>query len=451
MDSLTRPLNWYHWPMSMQQYLTRYAETDAALIRQYIQQSALDSAMNWKHVLCIPAYAEAAGFLEKLMAAIHQQSVLIILVVNASEKSDPEKIRRSQEIASHLKRQYSCKAIIAPHIQLLSMADSLHVMLVERCSSGLFLAEKEGVGLARKIACDIACQLIALGLLKTPWIHSTDADAVLPQDYFQATADLDIKRISAAIYPFHHKPHEHKDILQAQKSYDLAMDYYVAGLKWAGSPWAFHTIGSTLLINSQHYAKARGFPRRQAGEDFYLLNKLAKIGQVINLQCAPLMLESRLSDRVPFGTGPALLKIMALDDPPQQYLYYHPDCFLALKCWLHICHSLQPGQSTTLGLKNITAVKNSVEGFSKVDSQLLLHCLQALGADKAMAHAGTHSKSNNAYARHMQNWFDAFLTLKFIHWMRDNALPSLPLHGIRELESTAAIQKETGLVLDSAC
>jgi len=447
MDALARPLNWYHWPMSMQQYLARYAESDASEVQHYVQHTKADFNRSWEHVLCIPAFAEAPDFLEKLTTDIHQQSVLIILIVNASAKADSEKIEQTRQIAAHLCRHYSCAARIAPHIQLLSMGDKLDVLLVEHVSPGLFLAEKEGVGLARKIACDIACQLIAIGILKTPWIHSSDADAVLPHDYFQATADLDTKSISAAIYPFHHTPHEEEDIVHAQHCYDLAMDYYVAGLNWAGSLWAFHTIGSTMLINSQHYAQARGFPRRQAGEDFYLLNKLAKIGHVINLQCTSLALESRLSDRVPFGTGPALLKIMLLDDPQQQYLYYHPDCFLALKCWLHICQTLQPETSGSLTLETITAAKHRDKAFSNVDSELLLQCLKALGVDKAMAHAGTHSKTKDTYARHMHNWFDAFLTLKFIHWMRDNALPSLPLHEIRGLESTAAIQKQSGLEL----
>ncbi len=434
--------------MSMQQYLALYAEQDASVVQQYVQHAGADPDKLWEHVLCIPAFAEAPDFLEKLTAAIHQQSVLIILVVNSSAEADPKKLRQTRQIAKYLSQQYSCLARIAPHIQLLSMRDNLDVLLVEHFSSGLFLAEKQGVGLARKIACDIACQLIAMGTLTTPWIHSSDADAVLPGDYFQTTADMDPQGISAGLYPFHHTAHERKDIHQAQQSYDLAMDYYVAGLKWAGSPWAFHTIGSTLVINSRHYAQARGFPRRQAGEDFYLLNKLAKIGQVINLQCAPVALESRLSDRVPFGTGPALLKIMTLTDPQLQYLYYHPDCFLALKCWLHLCHTLQPEKSSTLTLEAIKAAKNSAKTFASIDSELLLKCLQALGVDKAMAHACTHSKTKAAYDRHLQNWFDAFLTLKFIHWMRDNALPSLPMHEIRELESILAIQKQTGLVLN---
>jgi hypothetical protein len=47
--------------------------------------------------------------------------------------------------------------------------------LVER-SQGL--PHKEGVGLARKIGCDIALSLYERGTLKSRWLHTTDADAI---------------------------------------------------------------------------------------------------------------------------------------------------------------------------------------------------------------------------------------------------------------------------------
>ena len=66
--------------------------------------------------------------------------------------------------------------------------------------------------------------------------------------------------------------------------YEYSLRYYVAGLTYAQSPYAFHTIGSTMAVNAEHYASVRGFPRREAGEDFYLLNKLAKVGSVHTLE-----------------------------------------------------------------------------------------------------------------------------------------------------------------------
>ena len=109
-------------------------------------------------------------------------------------------------------------------------------------------------------------------------------------------------------------------------------------MKYARSPYAFHTIGSTMAVNAFHYAKVRGFPRRQAGEDFYLLNKLAKVGAIRQLseetECESIDIAARLSDRVPFGTGAATGKIMELEDPAREYLFYHPAVFGLLRGWL---------------------------------------------------------------------------------------------------------------------
>ena len=49
---------------------------------------------------------------------------------------------------------------------------------------------------------------------------------------------------------------------------------------------------------------ARSWRKRNAGEDFYLLEKLSKVAPLRKLSGAPILLRSRESFRVPFGTGP---------------------------------------------------------------------------------------------------------------------------------------------------
>ena len=102
-------------------------------------------------------------FLKNSPSNIQQQSAPDYPRGQCQRKGRSGKIEQTRQIAAHLCRHYSCAARIAPHIQLLSMGDKLDVLLVEHVSPGLFLAEKEGVGLARKIACDIACQLYCYG------------------------------------------------------------------------------------------------------------------------------------------------------------------------------------------------------------------------------------------------------------------------------------------------
>jgi len=63
---------------------------------------------------------------------------------------------------------------------------------------------------------------------------------------------------------------------------------------------------------------------------------------------------------------------------------------------------------------------------------VLLACVTALGIDKALNHALDNSRSEKVFQRHLTNWFDAFQTLKFIHWLRDNHLPSVPVRLIQD-------------------
>ena len=135
--------------------------------------------------------------------------------------------------------------------------------------------------------------------------------------------------------------------------YEYSLRYYVAGLSYAGSPYAFHTIGSTLAVNAVHYARVRGFPRRQAGEDFYLLNKLAKVGSVRQLSaetdCEPIDIAARRSDRVPFGTGAAVGKLMELENPATEFLLYHPAVFGLLRGWLGSLPAFWQERSSDIG------------------------------------------------------------------------------------------------------
>ena len=124
----------------------------------------------------------------------------------------------------------------------------------------------------------------------------------------------------------------------ATLQYEQALRYYVDGLRYADSPYAFFTIGSILIFNTAAYAKVRGFPKKSAGEDFYLLNKLAKIGRIAFLSNSCVELTSRLSTRVPFGTGPAVQQIMTLSENNSPYCYYSPAVFDELK---HVNHKIK--------------------------------------------------------------------------------------------------------------
>jgi len=188
------------------------------------------------------------------------------------------------------------------------------------------------------------------------------------------------------------------------------MQQYVDGLHSAGSPYAFQTIGSAIAVSAKHYAEVRGFPKRSGGEDFYLLNKLAKTGQIRNLKGPTIKIEARQSDRVPFGTGPAINKLLNENTINEAKIFYHPQVFVELNTWLK---ALTNSQNTAL--KDLPLSIDSLEA------------LQAIGTDNAIDAARKISASPQAFNKHMNIWFDGFKTLKFIHYLRDNTYPNVCL------------------------
>jgi hypothetical protein len=361
----------------------------------------------------VPAFQEDLSCLKGLLGN-SQHSTLLILVANAP----PVKNLSTQEFVSSLRNRYPT-VWSNQHLSLHNHRGQQDILLVDRCRDDTTIPEKQGVGLARKVGADIAANLIAQGLVLDSWIYSTDADVRLPPDYFPHSV-MPSSGVAARIYPFKH--HAEPPLTLASKLYDIALHYYVEGLRWSGSPYAHHTIGSTLAIHYLKYAEVRGFPKRAAGEDFYLLNKLAKVGDIECLDAPVLDIEARWSDRTPFGTGHALQKIEQLSRPIDEYLYYNPAVFLLLKAWLSVIHEIWSNREQV----DLDFLCKNAAG----NRQILKSCLQALGVLPILMKGINQYKSMPTFNRYIRHWFDAFKTLKFIHYLRDNHFPSVPLREI---------------------
>jgi hypothetical protein len=274
----------------------------------------------------------------------------------------------------------------------------------------------QGVGLARKAGCDIALKWMSEGAISGEWIHSTDADAMLPQDYFQRLDSCNQQAV-AAVYPFRHIPGADQNCDEATALYELRLHHYVLGLEYAGSPYAYHTLGSCLAVEAGAYAQVRGFPKRAGGEDFYLLNKLAKLGAVVKLTGKCIELQSRQSHRVPFGTGPAVKKIAGNEHPEELPLFYHPLCFAALRALLTVVPDLQ--HIDTEDLSGLLGQRGLERSLARACSDVI----EAMGLDAALIHCRRQGKSPAQFLRQFHQWFDGFRSLKLIHGIRDSGWP----------------------------
>lgn len=401
--------------MSLPQYLSRYSEdtTASSLVQKH-----------YRHVLCIPAFAEENILLQNLQH-LPSNHALVILVLNAPDNATETQLQRTASLATHIKETLPLIRKSAEGALLTLNPERNHnLLLLEHWQPDRRLPRKQGVGLARKLACDLACQLISEKKLTSPWIHSSDADTRFPETYFEVAKELDTHQVAAALYPFQHSSHGDARLDLCQQLYDRSLHYYVEGLRQAASPYAYHTIGSCLLLNAEHYAKVRGFPKRNAAEDFYLLNKLNKTGSILSLEQPVLDIHGRLSDRVPFGTGPAIADINQLGNPEEEYPYYHPDGFLCLKVLLEQLPLWYREQSSDFNQRVLAALPKQLKAAMQA-------ALAELQPQQALQHACDHSQSLDGFLKHFHHWFDAFRTLRLIHLLRDNGLGTVSRNKIQ--------------------
>ncbi len=385
----------------VEKYLLRYAEPEAREL----------PGMNrhYDYCLVIPAFNESWTTLSRVWKDL-RADFLVILVLNSppDEAGGPEPDRNLLELLSSGTRQSGTRQSGTRQGRSTHIPGSPDMLLVDRSTPGHTIDKRQGVGLASKIGSDIALALIHAGIIRHPVIFGTDADARLPARYFDTPVP---DRCAAVVFPYTHLPEPGLEI--PTLLYEISLLYYAGGLRHAGSPYGFTTLGSATAIHAQHYARVRGFPRRAAGEDFYMLNKLAKTGTIHAAGGEPIVLSGRLSDRVPFGTGPGIRKILALDDPVSDYPFYHPVIFDLLR-------------------ECIGSLDTGMEAALPVSSPPLQHYLQVSGLAERMDAERARHRKESTYHKSLRDWFDGFRTLKFVHFMRDHYYPSVPLADIHE-------------------
>ena len=410
---------------TLSRYLNQYAEPEAK------QLNGLTDP--FQRCVCIPAYNEPPVFIDRLLTFINQQTAtLAIIVLNRPDNSQSE-----NESENHICQQVLTEKLSihwqSENIQLHRAQNQSAILLVDRFDKGPAVAAKQGVGMARKIAADIALQLIYQQQISEPWIYSTDADVILPDNYFnrsgsfveqglnkhRGTAQASPNNIAAYILDYQHIATSDQAINEATRLYEHRLNAYVDGLTLAGSPYAFQTLGSTLCIHANHYAMVRGFPKRAAGEDFYLLNKLRKTGLIVSLKTPTIQIESRISHRTPFGTGSSVDDILANDDPLQATIFYHPQLFVFLHDTLRWLEYLSTNDLILQKDKDWQEVINTYNEWTKEKKAKISEALTTINFNSGFIHCLNNSRDASQFTRQMDAWFDGFKTLKYLHALRD--------------------------------
>ena len=365
---------------------------------------------DWEHVLVVPCFDESADFLDRLVATQQQQSLLLVLVINRTESANTKCNDEVREyLAQHLIQT------LRPGCQLHQLSNEVSALSIDLDALEGPTPSAEGVGRARRVGCDTALALIQKGIIKSRWIYSGDADAEWPSGFFHSDWPA---RYSAICLPFTHDKAGDPAVVAATLIYELKLHHYVLHLQRSGTPYAFHALGSSCAFNSETYAAVRGVPLRSAGEDFYLLNKLAKVGPILTARGSGVTLQSRRSQRTPFGTGPAVSELLTAEHPADLPIFYDARCFNVLSMVLKRFNQwiLKPKLDPERDLHNC---------FDALVANDLTALLTQWRYQRAIEHVQRAAVAPQARQKHADTWFDGLKLLKIIHLLRDRHYPNL--------------------------
>jgi hypothetical protein len=207
----------------------------------------------------------------------------------------------------------------------------------------------------------------------------------------------------------HPLPHDTENKL-AIICYELFLRYYVLGLKYAASPFAIHTIGSTMVCNAEAYVNVQGMNRRKAAEDFYFMEKLTKLYDIHKIEGTTIFPSGRGSWRVPFGTGQRVNRF--LSKRRNEYELYSPQSFRLLKAWNEIYYE--------------KTMKSAAEYLDRAEelNENLYKFLTMNSFEENWRKISANTRKREQIFRQKKMWFDGFRTLKLIHYLRDTGFPN---------------------------
>lgn len=318
-----------------------------------------------------------------------RSSIEVIVVFNASENDSRDVLEQNEKAKKNLKNWF--EKLDSPRFKLFCLEENS-------------LPKKHaGVGLARKIGMDEAIRRFEVVGNIAGVVVCFDADSQCRSNYLQAIEKHFRKdpKVGACSIHFEHPIQGSEftaEVYQGISYYELHLRYYKNALVYADLPFAFHTIGSSMAVRAQSYCEQGGMNRRKAGEDFYFLQKFIDVGTLNELKTTTVIPSPRFSHRVPFGTGRAIQEM--LDDERQIEKSYAFECFEVLKkCF------------------------ENIEVFYRTNEFPISHLIEFVGEENwksKMAELKRQSTTKDRFRVRFFQWFNAFQTLKFIHFLRDN-------------------------------
>lgn len=266
-----------------------------------------------------------------------------------------------------------------------------------------------GAGLARKIAMDEATRRLQASVYENPIISCFDGDATVSENYFteiEKHFKNNPKSMGCSIN-FEHpldsvNSFQNEGIIQ----YELHLRYYQAALVYANHPQAQFTVGSSMAVTRNDYVAQGGMNRRKAGEDFWFMLKLMMAGEISAITEATVYPSSRVSFRVPFGTGRAMSEMVEKED--NTYYTAPISSFKRLKVFL-------------------THVDALYDGEVEVKDELTNQFLESIQWKEILEEIRLYTTDLESFRKRFYRWFNLFMVMKFFHWLRDQGVKDEPI------------------------
>ncbi len=391
---------------------------------EQILESEPDPDVSW--IVAIPSRSEPglADTLRSLVENDAPASPVEVIVCFNTAPDDPEEIHSLHE---YQLEQFGSRTQLASWISS-EIPSWISIFAIQAPE---WTRKVAGVGSARKLVMDEALRRFHQISRPEGWILCLDADCLCDRRYFksiESAIQANPQATGAHAFFEHPVPDDLPErSARAIQLYEIGLRYYRLALKWSGFRHAVHTVGSCMMARADAYARMGGMNRRQAGEDFYFVHKLALAGPMIYITDCLVYPSPRISNRVPFGTGKAVGSMLADDEVQWQVEPFQ--AFGDLKQWFEMAESLfreleKKSTPTNLQLKVALSeehIKSFLDHAKEVSKTLPPGILKFLEQRQWLEEfkriiLGSAAKDKERWMRAFFDWFNGFLCMKYLRF-----------------------------------
>ena len=364
-------------------------------------QTRLPQDVTADTVVVIPCYDEKDVLVtlkDLCLCATPKTKTLVAVIINSSVRSEKEAVLQNR-------KTYEEVSVFATENSRGSL--QFFPLIFENLPR-----KHAGVGLARKIGMDLAVEHFQHTHNPKGTIISLDADCTVSPNFLSgiSAAYRQTAPPCCTVQNFHHRVEDNDRRLEnAVRQYEQHILYFSQMLHFIGFPYPHHTIGSAFSVAADTYVRVGGMGRQQGGEDFYFLQKVFAFGRVERLDHVFVYPMARYSDRIPFGTGPALKKIA--DEPDGEMKTYHLNAFLALKDFFDLRQSFFK-QDTGFIRQRISLLHPAIIEFSENNNVV-----------SEIEDCNRNSATFPAFEKRFFHHFNAFKIIKYLNFSHPTFFP----------------------------